>query len=78
MTKEKQKKIILTMGLYLKHKRMQQGITIAKIAKDLDLNPSTIVSIEDGKNSTSFINVYLLCKHLDINFPYFLETISVQ
>jgi DNA-binding XRE family transcriptional regulator len=57
---------------------MQQGITIAKIAKDLGLNPSTIVSIEDGKNSTSFINVYLLCKHLDINFPYFLETISIQ
>lgn len=66
------------MGVYLKYKRMHQGISIAKTARDLSLNPSTIVSIEDGKNSTSFINVYLLCKYLDINFPYFWETISVQ
>ena len=55
---------------------MNNNITIKKIAKALQLNPSTIVSIEDGKHHASFINVYKILMYLNINHAAFMTHLS--
>ncbi|MEN9696727.1 MAG: hypothetical protein RLZ56_148 [Bacteroidota bacterium] len=63
------------MGQLLKFERMNQQITIAKIAMDLHLNPSTIVSIEDAKHQAHFITVYKIIEYLKIDPVVFFNGI---
>lgn len=39
------------IGLKLKEKRIQNGLSIDEVAEDLKLRPSQIESIEEGKQS---------------------------
>ena len=55
---------------------MNKKITIKKISKALQLNPSTIVSIEDGKHHASFVNVYKILIFLEINHTLFMTYLS--
>ncbi len=64
------------MGLFLKYERMSQGISILKIATDLQLSPSTIVSIEHNKHQASFINIYLILEYLKIDCAIFFSALK--
>lgn len=78
MEKESQNKITKKLGATLKYTRMQQSISIAKISKELNLNPSTVVSIEDGKHQASFINIYTMLIYLNIDLKDFFESIQQE
>jgi transcriptional regulator with XRE-family HTH domain len=66
------------LGLFLKYERMRKHISIAKIAMDLNLNPSTIVSIEHNKHQASFTIIYLIVIYLEIDKTTFFEMIGEQ
>lgn len=55
---------------------MNKRISIIKISRELKLNPSTIVSIENGRHNASFVNVYKILIYLKINRTLFLEFLS--
>lgn len=67
-----------TMGNLLKFERMSQHISIAKMAKDLSINPSTIVSIEDAKHHSSFLIIYSMIQYLKIDQLTFFEKIALD
>lgn len=69
-------KFTKNLGSYLKYERMNQNISISKIAKAIHLNPSTIVSIEDGKHKASFINIFKIVAYLKIDQRQFLSFID--
>jgi transcriptional regulator with XRE-family HTH domain len=71
-------KFAKALGAFLKYERMSQKITIKKISKALQLNPSTIVSIEDGKHHASFVNVYKILIFLEINHAFFMTHLSTE
>jgi len=73
---DKQNIISEKMGLFLKYERMSKHITIAKISADLNLNPSTIVSIENNKHQASFINIYLILEYLKIEKETFFSALK--
>jgi len=75
MNKSKQYKIAKKVGAFLKYTRMNKNISISKIAADLKLNPSTIVSIENCKNKASFINVVSMISYLKVDNQKILDFI---
>ncbi len=56
---------------------MNASISIAKISNDLKINPSTIVSIEDGKHQTSFCIVYDIMAFLEIDSKLLFDQIEI-
>ena len=78
MNSTKQNTIGEKLGLFLKYERMRKHISIAKIAMDLNLNPSTIVSIENNKHQASFTIIYLIIVYLKIDKITFFEKIEDQ
>lgn len=76
MNKNEQHIAIKQIGLFLKFERMRKNISIGKIAAELNLNPSTIVSIEDGKHQASFIKIYMILSYLKINLDDLFEKIK--
>ena len=61
----------------MKHTRMNAAISIAKISNDLKINPSTIVSIEDGKHQTSFCIIYSIMAYLKIDSKLLFDQIEI-
>ena len=61
----------------MKYARMNAAISIAKISNDLKINPSTIVSIEDGKHQTSFCIIYSILAYLKIDSKLLFEEIEI-
>jgi len=78
LTKEQQHQMTKKLGTFLRHERMQKGISIAKIAEDLSLNPSTIVSIEEGAHKTSFVTIYMITNYLSINLTTVMVAIKAH
>lgn len=64
------------MGSILKHERMNQEISIAKMASDLHLNPSTIVSIEDAKHQVRFMTIYKILTYLKMDPVLFIKRLE--
>lgn len=56
---------------------MNAAISIAKISNDLKINPSTIVSIEDGKHQTSFCIIYCMMFYLKIDSKQLFDQIEI-
>ncbi len=56
---------------------MNASISIAKISNDLKINPSTIVSIEDGKHQTSFYIIYGIMAYLKIDSKLLFDQIEI-
>lgn len=67
MEKDKQNIISKTVGATIKYSRMNAAISIAKLSSDLQINPSTIVSIEDGKHQASFCIIYSMINYFKID-----------
>ena len=61
----------------VKYARMNAAISIAKISSDLKINPSTIVSIEDGKHQTSFCIIYTIMAYLKIDSKLLFDQIEI-
>ncbi len=55
------------IGSVLKFERMRQQITIAAIADAVEVNASTIVSVEEAKHQASFVLIYGMLQYLKIN-----------
>ena len=76
MTKEQQQQMTKKLGTFLRYERMHKGISIAKIAEDLSLNPSTIVSIEEGTHKTSFVTIYMITNYFSLNLANVMVAIQ--
>jgi DNA-binding XRE family transcriptional regulator len=61
----------------MKYARMNAAISIAKISNDLKINPSTIVSIEDGKHQTSFCIIYSILAYLKIDSKLLFDELEI-
>ena len=66
------------VGDTLKYERMRQNISISKIAEALNVNASTIVSVENAKHLASFLLVYEMVNYLKINPSDFFKQISIN
>lgn len=77
LEKEQHYIISKAIGSALKHARMNAAISIAKISNDLKINPSTIVSIEDGKHQTSFCIIYGIMTYLKIDSKLLFDQIEI-
>lgn len=67
MNKEATYIISKQIGSILKFERMRQHITIATIADAVEVNASTIVSVEEAKHQASFVLIYSMLQYLKIN-----------
>lgn len=77
MEKEQLHTISKALGATIKYARMNASISIAKLSKELDINPSTIVSIEDGKHQTSFCIIYCILSYLKIDSKLLFDQIEM-
>lgn len=76
MEKDIQIQISKKIGFAIRQLRMQKEISIAKIASDLHLNPSTIVSIENGQHQASFINIYMITNYLESDIVALMNSLK--
>lgn len=56
---------------------MNAAISIAKLSSDLQINPSTIVSIEDGKHKASFYIIYSIINYFKIDPNLLFDQIEI-
>ncbi|MBQ7450777.1 helix-turn-helix transcriptional regulator [bacterium] len=56
------------LGLRLRELRKRKGINQDKLAELIDVDPTTISNIENGKNYPSLINLENILKALNSNF----------
>lgn len=76
MNKEASHIISKQIGNILKFERMRQCITIATIADAVEVNASTIVSVEEAKHQASFVLIYGMLQYLKINPAEFFTQIE--
>lgn len=66
------------IGSILKFERMRQHITIATIADAVEVNASTIVSVEEAKHQASFVLIYGMMQYLKINPSEFFKQLETN
>ena len=76
MNKEATHIISKQIGSILKFERMRQHVTIATIADAVEVNASTIVSVEEAKHQASFVLIYGMLQYLKINPTDFFKLIE--
>ena len=76
MNKEATHIISKQIGSILKFERMRQNITIATIADAVEVNASTIVSVEEAKHQASFVLIYGMLQYLKINPADFFKLLE--
>lgn len=78
MKKEHENKIGKALGFYIKYTRMNAAISIAKISKDLKVNPSTIVSIENGLHQASFGTIFAIITYFKMEPNLLFKQIEIE
>jgi DNA-binding XRE family transcriptional regulator len=61
----------------MKYARMNAEVSIAKLSHDLKINPSTIVSIEDGKHQASFSIIYTIMAYFKMDSKLLFDQIEI-
>ena len=59
-------------GLRLKKLRNQAGETQAQLAALLGVKPNQVVEMENGRKTTSFERLAVICKHYNVSADYLL------
>lgn len=56
---------------------MNAEVSIAKLSNDLKINPSTIVSIEDGKHQAGFSIIYAIMTYFKMDSKLLFDQIEI-
>ena len=64
-----QKKI----GLHIKNKRIEKGISQEKFALSIDMDRTYLASVEAGKRNISIVNLEKIILGLGLTFPEFFS-----
>lgn len=52
--------------------RKEEGVTQAQIAKLLDVTPTQISDLENGKTTTTMARLWILCEYFHVSADYLL------
>ena len=63
-------------GLRLKNLRKQAGETQAELAALLGVKPNQVVEMENGRKTTTFEKLVLICQHYQVSADYLLGLID--
>lgn len=63
-------------GLRLKRLRKEAGETQAELASILGVKPNQIVEMENGRKTTTFEKLVLICQHYQVSADYLLGLID--
>jgi len=70
------KQSIMTIGEYIKEKRLQMGMTQEELAAKTDISIRTIQRIENGEVDPRSYTLQMIAKVLDIDFSSFMENVK--
>lgn len=63
-------------GLRLKRLRKEAGETQAELAAFLGVKPNQVVEMENGRKTTTFEKLVLICQHYQVSADYLLGLID--
>ncbi|MDM8238060.1 helix-turn-helix transcriptional regulator [Pseudoflavonifractor phocaeensis] len=63
-------------GLRLKRLRKEAGETQAELAALLGVKPNQVVEMENGRKTTTFEKLVLICQHYQVSADYLLGLID--